>query len=410
MAVDSAPSAGDYSSLFHSYVVRGAQQALAMAASQSANMGVDGREQALHTLAFVLDLPEAWPIARDLLVALAPHLERAGHRDDWIPYLEQGIARCQNEGDWGTEGELRWLLGTLRHLLGNLDVALREFEASAQCFARISDLRREARGLNRVANIHRLQRRFAQALQAADAAEVLLPPDDIEQGYNQLVRGGVAVERRAWEQAVQHYESALEVWQRAGDARLTAWGLTNLGTALRACGRIQEAIAGYQRAIAIMEEIEDQVNIGSPRVNLGNIYLNLQQYDLALELYTQAEQVFRQSRDLQRLAFVTTNLSMVHRHLGHLDKAVGYAEASIQLNQQVGDLANAINAMDILAEAYLAGARWTEAEAVLREAWALLEPIRDEPENLVLVQDVTQHLEEVMRRQDPAADGAARSR
>lgn len=402
MAVDQAPE--DYSSLFRHYVVRGARQALVAVEGAAAGLGDEGREQALHTLTYVLGMPEAWPLARDLLVALAPLLERAGYRDNWIPYLEQGIARCQMLDDRATEGELWWLLGTLRQLLGSLEEAAGGYEASARCFAQIGDQRNQARALNRLAALHRQQRRFDAALQTAADAQALLPPGDSELGYTAIVRGGVAQDQQEWALAAQHYQEGLDIWQATGDQRLVAWGLTNLGIALRYTGRVEESIACYQRAIALMDQIEDLVHAGAARSNLGNFYLHSRQYELALDLYSQAEQVFRRTRDPWRLAFVTTNLSMVHRQLGNLDSAVSYAEASIQLNRQLGDVVSAINAMDCLAEAYLSGERYTKAEAVLREAWAMLEPMKDEPGNAILAREITQHLDEAIRRR---AEGQA---
>ena len=120
----------DYASVFRRYVVRGAEHALATIAETTAAMGADGQEQALHTLTYALDLPEAWPLARDLLVNLAPLLEQAGYRDNWQPYLEQGIDRCHSTGESAAEGELRLQLGVLHQLRGRLDEARATLQAA----------------------------------------------------------------------------------------------------------------------------------------------------------------------------------------------------------------------------------------------------------------------------------------
>ena len=331
-------------------------------------------------------------------MALAPRLEQAGYREEWIPYLERGVERCRATDDSAGEGELLRQLGMIYQLLGQFDDARDQYEGSAACFARIGDGRRQARALNRQALMFRLQRRLEEAGQAADAAICLLSPDDPERGYTAFIWGCIALDRGDWPLAVQHYQEALHFAETSGDQRQIAWSLNNLGPALRVSGRTEEAVACYQRAIAILGEIDDRVHQATARTNLGSLYLNTDQYDLALALFLQAEEVFREVHDLLRVASITTNLSLVYRQLGQPDKAAHYAEASIHFYRQIGDGASVVNAMNCLAEAYVDADRDAEAETVLDEAWALLLPIQDEPGNAVMVEDLNVIRSQLARR------------
>ncbi|MCB0200546.1 MAG: tetratricopeptide repeat protein [Anaerolineae bacterium] len=409
MAVDerSVATPGDYSSIFRQYVLRGAEQTLATI-TQESPLDTDEREQALLTLTYALDLPDAWPVTRDLLVALAPRLEKAGYREQWTPYLEQGVDRCRAAGDAAAEGELLHQLGMICQLLGQLGDARGYYEQSATCFAQVDDQHRQARALNRTALTFRLQRRLEEASRAADAAFALLPPDDPERGYTSFIWGCIALDNRDWPLAVHHYQEALDVAENAGDPRRIAWSLTNLGPALRASGRNEEAAACYERAIPILDDIEDWVNQAAARSNLGAIYLNTNQLEAALALYNQAEEVFREVHDLVRLASTTTNLSLVHRQLGQPDKAAYYAEASIHFNRQIGNDASVVNAMNCLAEAYVDAGRYEEAEAVLDEAWTLLQPIQDKPGNDILVDDMKATLALIAQRRDHPEEPVSR--
>lgn len=387
MAVDETAAPGDYSLIFRQYVLRGAEQMLSTVADES-SMDTDGREQALLMLTYALDVPEAWSATRELLVALAPRLEQAGYREQWIPFLEQGVEKCRATGDGATEGELLHQLAMIYQLLGQLEDARRLYVQSAACFARIGDTSRQGRALNRQALTFRLQRRLEEASQTADAAFDLLPPDDPERGYTAFIWGCVALDHRDWPLAVQYYQEALHIAEKAGDPRQVAWSLTNLGPALRASGRNEDAAACYQRAIAILDEIDDQVHQAAARTNLGNLYLNTNRYEAARAIFEQAEQVFREVRDLVRLASITTNLSLVYRRLEQPDRAAHYAEASIHFNRQIDNHNGVINAMNCLAEAYLDANRDEEAGAVLDEAWTLLRPAQDEPGAAILLEDL----------------------
>ena len=397
---DSAPASGDYASIFRQYVVRGAERTLTKVAGESP-LDIDGREQALLTLTYAMDLPEAWPVTRDLLVTLAPRLEKAGYREEWMPYLERGVERCRAANDSAAEGELLYQLGMIYHLLGQLNDALSYFSRSAACFARVEDRHRQARALNRQAHVFRLQRRFEEAGRTADAAINLLPPDDPERGYTAFVWGCIALDKRDLPLAVRHYQEALRIAETSGERRRIAWSLTNLGPALRASGRIEEAVECYQRAIVILGEIDDWVHQAAARTNLGSVYLNTGQPELALALFLQAEKVLREVHDL-RVAPITTNLSMVYRLLGQPDKAAHYAEASIHFYREIGDEAGVINAMNCLAEACVDAGRDAEAEAVLDEASALLQPIQDEPGNAILAEDMAMIRAQLVQRKASA--------
>lgn len=388
MAVEEIPLAtqDDYSFIFRQYIVRGAEQTLTRVTGE-APIDSDGREQALLTLSYAMDLPDAWPVTRDLLVALAPRLEQAGYRETWIPYLERGVEKCRAAGDSAAEGELLHQLGMIHQLLGQLEEARSQFAESATCFAGAGDQRRQARALNRQAYVFRLQRRFAEAGQAADSATRLLAPEDPERGYTAFVWGCIALDNGNGPLAVRHYQEALQAAERAGDPRQVAWSLSNLGPALRASGRNEDAEACYLRAITIMEEIEDQVHQAAARTNLGSLYLNTGRPEEALAQFLQAEQVFREAHDL-RVASITTNLSLAYRQLGQPDKAARYAEASIHFNRQIGDDWSVINAMNCLAEALVDARRDEEAELALDEAWTLLQPVQDEPGYAILAADL----------------------
>ncbi|MEZ4769919.1 MAG: tetratricopeptide repeat protein [Caldilineales bacterium] len=400
----SAATAGDYASVFRRYVIRGAQQALSRVAGDS-SAGAEDREQALLTLTYAMDLPEAWPATRELLMALAPQLEQAGYREQWLPYLERGIEKCRAAGDESAEGELLFQFGMIHQLLGQLADARSLYEQSAVCFAGVGDSHRQARALNRMALTFRLQHRLEEAGQAAAAAAALLPADDPERGYTSFIWGCIALDNQDWDRAVQHYQDALAAAENTGDQRQIAWSLTNLGPALRASGRNDEAEACYQRAIAILEEIDDRVNQAAARTNLGNLYLNTGQYEAARKAYSQAEEVFREVHDLVRLASITTNLSLAYRQLGQPDRAADYAEASIHFNRQIGNQAGAINAMNCRAEALLDAQRDDEAESTIAEAWTLLEPLVNEPGSAVLLADLQANQEKLAqhRARQPAS-------
>ena len=72
--------------LFTNYIIAGVGASLARVRTAEYVVADVDRQQAWHLLSFALKVEEAWPVTRALVVALAPKLELAGCREDWIPY------------------------------------------------------------------------------------------------------------------------------------------------------------------------------------------------------------------------------------------------------------------------------------------------------------------------------------
>lgn len=392
VAPQPGPAEGPYPDLFRRYVQRGAQAALADVAAAGPALPAEQREQGLHTLDFALGLPEAWPQARDLLIALAPRLEQAGLRQDSIPRLQRGIAQCQAGGDLAGQAQLELHLGLVHLALGRLDAARDLFAASADHCQAAGDRHGQARALNRWAYVDRLQQRLESAAQRVGEAMRLATPDESEHTYGRFVLGGLALDHGDWPAALAHFQEALAGWRRHGDPLMAARSLTNLGAALRGAGRPDEAIARYQEALPLLAALGDTANEATTRMNLGNVYWQQGQPQQALAQYVQAEAALRQADDHLRLAKVNLNLGLVLRDLGQWPRAEQAIAAAIELYRSLGDRRGAANALDALAEVYLDQGRADAALPLLRQALAELEGLEGRPGYASLLAEIERDL------------------
>lgn len=399
MAVDPPPGQPPdaYAALFRQYIQRGAQATLVAVQTAGTALPAEQREQSLHSLDFALGLPDAWPEARALLLALAPRLEQAGFRQDWIPFLQRGIEQCQAAGDMAGQAEMELHLGLLTFVMGRLEEARELFRASAGRCQSLGDRTGQARALNRWAYVDRLQQRWESAGQLVQQAMSLVTPDDAEWTYGQFVLGCLAVDRGDWSQALHEYQQALAGWQRHDDPVMIARSLTNLGTAQRGAGQIDAAIASFTQAIELMGELGDTANQAATRLNLGNAYWAAGQPQQALEHYALAEPVFRLTQDSLRLARVTLTMGAAYTQLGRWEQAEAALAAAVDMNRALGDRRGTANALDGLAEFYLHQGQHSQAEAVLQEALAELAGLEDLPSYAPLLSHIAGHLEEARR-------------
>ena len=400
MAVDPPPGQPDspYAALFRQYIQRSTQAMLAAVQSAGPALPAEQREQSLHTLDFALELPEAWPDTRDLLLVLAPKLDQAGMRQDTIPYLQRGIERCQAAGDLAGQAGMELLLGTLLATLGRMDEARSLTMASAARFEAVGDRHYQARALNSLAYIDRSQQHGDSAAQLVQQAMSLVTPEDSETTNSHFILGGLAMDNRDWLAALDYFQQALAGWRRHENPVMVARSLTNLGAAQRGAGQVDEAIASFTQAMALMGELGDPVNQAITRMNLGNLYWATGQPQQAMAHFVQAEPVFRQAQDEQLLARINTNMGVVYVQLGQWEQAHAALTTAIDQNRAIRDRRAAANALDSLGELHLRQGRPAAAMTCLEQALTELDDLVTKPGYAGLVAEIQGHIAEAQQQ------------
>jgi tetratricopeptide (TPR) repeat protein len=392
--IDSAQKVVGYPAIFRDYILRTAERNLAqLEVNHSAPLPL--LEQALHILTFVLNVDDAWPLARQLLLVMAPRMEQAGYRDDWIPFVDTAIARSQTLRDPLAEAQLSLHLGYLHQLRGRYEVSIAYLQASADRYAGLGHPQLQAEALSRWAYVARLQRNYAEAERLVTAACQLLSPQDIQLAFCDFVRGAIANDQRDWTGAIAYVRASLAAYQRVGDQRMIALRLGNLGSPLFMNQQYPEAIACYEQAIALFAELPDPVQQAVMQMNLGNVYSVLEQPEQALALYAAALPILRRVRDELHLAMLDTNRGIAHRQCQHWSDAETLFLAAIERWRQLGNARSQANAYDELGVTYLTQGQVSMAKGAFLCAYNLLIVNASAPSHAALLETVKGHLAEV---------------
>lgn len=384
MAIATVPnpelSAGpDFPGLFRRYIAKSVQITLASIPQDAAVLTEEVRERALHVLSFALKMEDVWSTTRDLLLLLAPKLEQAGYRDDWLPYLEAGLKLSQACDDGRAEAELSLLIGQLHRLVSRFIQAREWLTASVQNFATLDEPQGQARALNQLAYVAWQQHAYPEAEQLAKRALALVSETDPERTMSLSALGLVAIDRNQWEAAERHFREALQIRIANDDQRRIAWSLQNLGYALRGQGKYTEAITCFEQAITILEEIRDSANCAIAQMNLGIVYWFAAQPAKALEIYTTAEHTFSKLHDMHNLAKIFTNKGLGYLTLCDWVHAEKSFMTSIALHQKVGDVSFRLSALDGLGLVYLGQGQYDKANNTFESILAELPQIVDTP-------------------------------
>lgn len=382
----------DYATLFRDHVQRSALRAQADLQRAGTPVPEVVREQTLHILSFALDLPATWPLTRDLLQTLAPQLEQAGLREEWMPFLEKGITISDEQGDRATGAELRLQLGILHQAVGQYPEARRCLDDATDAFVALGQRRGQAHALSRSAYITHLQNRAAEGRPLVDAAMALLSEHDPELGYCCLVLGMLAFDENDWESAISCGNRAVTLCERHGQPRTAAFALNNLSMAYRWAGRYAEAAACGARAIDLFEAVSDPVNLGAALYTLGNVHITQGDAEKALALYLRAEATMRQYGE-GRTALTWSGIARALRILGRYDAAESYYQKALAAQRGLNDRVGVVNVLDGLGLMYHAMGKLDAAHTAYQQALQELEQLVAHPGHAGLVTMVRGHLE-----------------
>lgn len=391
----------DYRGVFETYIEKSVRRLLGRARLTETILPLEDRSQTFHTLHYALKLPTAWPVTRELLLTVAPHMEQAGHRDEWMSYLEQALTLSRDLGDPDTAAELQLQLGLLYQLRSNYETARRYLEASAKKFEALDDPLNQARALNRLAYVSSLQRRFQEAIRLVETAFNLLDDQTIERAFSYFVLGAISFDQEEWAKAETFFEQSRSLWSQGNNQRMQARCLMGLCAALLPQKKYQAAIETGQQAIVLFEQVADPLYRAVSQMNLGNVYLMLGQLHQALELYQPAERIFRQTHDLFHLAHINHSLGMAYRHLGELATAEAAYRCSLDYQEKLGNLAWLVNTLDGLGLVYLAQGQLTPAIATFEMALERLMEIKGQPGYDSLLVMLIEHLHEAQSKVSP---------
>jgi len=133
------------------------------------------------------------------------------------------------------------------------------------------------------------------------------------------------------EQGASPCEDASRIFAAAGNRLGAADAMRLIGDSQGAQGHYEQAIATYQRALAVLQGLgEEHEKTGAVLNNMAGVYLNLGQLDRAEQLYRKAKYHFEQAGDKRNAGTAFSNIADVVYVRGKL-------HAAAKLYQQVID-------------------------------------------------------------------------
>ena len=367
-----AVAPADYPALFRQYAVRSAQVTLDRVRAHEGSFVGAPQEQIFQALDFAMQLDEAWPWVKDVLLTIAPQMVQAGYQDGWAPYLVRGIELAETRGDVRTTAELQLNLGWLLQMRGDFDGADAWYAKSLAAFERLGDDNGTGRALSRQSFVACMCNEYERAQALAEHALSLFAPDDPERAAALNAVGRVAFYRGEFGDAQRAFEQALSLREEQGDLDNVARNLRDIGNVFVALHRFDEAMTNFERARRILRSARCSREEAYLLNNMGNVFCELHRFGDALRCYAEALHMHMEWQDELGVAVETFNLGYARHMMGDVDLAKPHFIAALRLWRRLGNLYMQAESLRYLGDVYATREQSRRARAAYCHAHILL--------------------------------------
>jgi CHAT domain-containing protein/tetratricopeptide (TPR) repeat protein len=159
---------------------------------------------------------------------------------------------------------------------------------------------------------------------------------------------------------IDHYRgaiAALKEFQTVAsvqDRQTQGQALNNLGYAYAALGDETEAIAAYQAALRMMQDLNDKAWISKINLNLGNLYESLGNYEQAYDHFQTSLKLAQQTREPYAESRALSNIGQYYSLIGDYTAAIAHFERSLRISRAINKRDAQANTLINLGSAYQA--------------------------------------------------------
>ncbi|TLF68477.1 tetratricopeptide repeat protein [Nonomuraea sp. KC401] len=173
------------------------------------------------------------------------------------------------------------------------------------------------------------------------------------------------------DEALDHLERALELFEQAGDRPLLAQVHHTMGWMWSVRGQPRRGLGHAEFALRLQREAGDPIWEASALGAVGWIRLQLGEHEAARDACEQALTIFRRHRDRDGEAATLDSLGKLAFHRGDHERALEYYGQCLDLRKCTGNAFQSADTLVSLGDAHLALGDDAEARAAWRDALSL---------------------------------------
>lgn len=271
------------------------------------------------------------------------------------------------------------------HNLGDVLLLLGKIDDAQRCFRRMLSLAwcldlpsKGGAAYNRLGRLYRDTGHIDEAVQHLEAGLALFQAAEDDRGIASSVDdlGKVYWLRGDYERALVSFRAGLDGRRKLNDPRGIALSQNNLGLALQDSGHYREAREAFEQALSLCRQIGDLLGIVASLNNIGALAQDEKDYAKALSYFQEALAVAREVGDKNRIALVLTNIGEAYERLGRPEDAETILKQAEELCDEMGDKLGLAEVVRRLGEAYLLQGDLDRSRACIAQSVELFAIVR----------------------------------
>jgi DNA-binding SARP family transcriptional activator/Tfp pilus assembly protein PilF len=195
--------------------------------------------------------------------------------------------------------------------------------------------------------------------------------DAAAQAAGYLNLASVQLRQGRYRQAIADYQRCVALAEQAGWLAGMAGALANIGSAYRQLGELGEAVAYQRRALDIRRRVGDLTGQASALDSLANAYQDLGELQSSVDHHEQALAIHRAVGNRPAEALALTNLADSQLAMGHPKPALHLLLQALDIHREVGDRGGESENLRIQAEVYREQGRYDQALQAVDAALAI---------------------------------------
>ncbi|MBZ0243189.1 MAG: tetratricopeptide repeat protein, partial [Bacteroidales bacterium] len=200
-----------------------------------------------------------------------------------------------------------------------------------------------------------------------------------------------------YRQASDYYLSALAIANEINDNVGYIKAANGLGNIQYILGNYEEALYRFRECLSYEQKRNDLHGVAINLNNIGNVFFKRGEIDKAMEYFLLSLEVNREAGSERGVAVCYSDLGQVYRYKKEYPKALNYFLLSLELNEKIGELHYMVTSYINVAEVYvivdnydqamffiekgIAAAEQTNALALLERAYRLIYQINKDKGN-----------------------------
>lgn len=332
------------------------------------------KENVFRAIQHGLALPPARPTAVGLLLQIFPFVEHLGIWHVWLPLFNAA------EKPWlaahpRLQARLLNRLGQLHRLQGQFDAAERYHQEAETIAGEMQDDKLLADIWYQLSVLKRRQGCLDEATYFGEQAlakyrHALNEPAGEAAALHAL--GAIALQQRAYEKAEARLKASVALWQEGGVPVEQARVCNRLGILYLQQEQLDIALAYFDEAHHLLSGTGSDLDKVDVQINRGIVYYQRGQYEQAEMAFRLADlPALHRSGNRRKRAAWSQNLGNVLLARAKYGEAVDVLQLSRSLWQQIGDHFNLANTLWTLAEVEAGRERWETAVAYYDAALSL---------------------------------------